>query len=82
METFLLSTDNDTESEKKLTNKTDHLKIATETYWSSEYHKCHALKETDHIFCVLYTSTVPTHTMRLITQKTLKTILQDKQICW
>lgn len=70
------------DSEKR-TNKTDnYLKTATETYWSSEYHKCHALKEIDNILCVLYKSTVPTHTMRLMTQVTLKTILQDKQLCW
>ncbi|XP_012281102.1 protein fuzzy homolog isoform X1 [Orussus abietinus] len=55
---------------------------AKETYWCSEYHKCHALKDDSHIFCVLYTSTIPTHTMRLITQKTLKTLLADKLVCW
>ena len=55
---------------------------AKETYWCSEYHKCHAVKEGDQILCLLYTSTVPTHTMRLITQRTLKALLADKQICW
>lgn len=55
---------------------------AKETYLCSEYHKCHALKEGDHILCVLYTSIVPTHTMRLITEKILKMLLIDKQVCW
>ncbi|XP_074038172.1 fuzzy planar cell polarity protein-like protein isoform X2 [Leptinotarsa decemlineata] len=53
-----------------------------ETYWCSEYHKCHALKEDDNILCVLYSSSVPTHAMRLITQKTLKQLVSDKQVCW
>ncbi|XP_015180819.1 PREDICTED: protein fuzzy homolog isoform X2 [Polistes dominula] len=55
---------------------------AKETYLCSEYHKCHALKDGDHILCVLYSSVVPTHTMRLITDKILKVLLIDKQICW
>ncbi|XP_014613417.1 PREDICTED: protein fuzzy homolog isoform X1 [Polistes canadensis] len=55
---------------------------AKETYLCSEYHKCHALKYEDHILCVLYASVVPTHTMRLITEKILKVLLIDKQICW
>lgn len=55
---------------------------AKETYLCSEYHKCHALKYEDHILCVLYASVVPTHTMRLITDKILKVLLIDKQICW
>ena len=83
VETFLLPTDFSVEIDEEATNKsTEHFKGAKETYWCSEYHKCHALKEGDHIFCILFTSAVPTHTMRLITQKTLKILLADKQICW
>lgn len=35
-----------------------------ESYWCSEYHKCHSLEMDDNILCVLYTASVPTHTMR------------------
>jgi hypothetical protein len=83
VETFLYTGDSDTGNEEQKTeNIIEQFKNAKETYWSFEYHKCHALKEFDHILCVLYPSTVPTHTMRLITRKTLKIILSDKQICW
>lgn len=70
----------DKKSRKESTTR--YFEGAKETYWCSEYHKCHALREGDQIFCVLYTSIVPTHTMRLITQKTLKTLLADKQVFW
>lgn len=55
---------------------------AKETYWCSEYHKCHAVREGDQILCCLYTASVPTHTIRLISQKTLKSLLVDRQVCW
>ncbi|XP_001654982.2 protein fuzzy homolog isoform X1 [Aedes aegypti] len=53
-----------------------------EQYWCSDYHKCHALVEGQNILCVLYTSAIPTHIMRLITQKTLNTLISDKDVCW
>lgn len=56
--------------------------VGTETYWCSEYHKCHALKVEQNIICVLYNASVPTPALKLITQKTLKTLIQDKQVCW
>ncbi|XP_012265355.2 protein fuzzy homolog [Athalia rosae] len=88
VETFLLAAsfseqgamENDHLSQPSTTRGQDKFEGAKETYWCSEYHKCHALKEGDHVFCVLYTSIVPTHTMRLITQKTMKTLLADKQV--
>jgi hypothetical protein len=55
---------------------------ALETYWCSEYHKCHALRHGATLLCVLYASAVPVHTMRLITQRTLKSLTADKQLCW
>ncbi|XP_021921650.1 protein fuzzy homolog isoform X2 [Zootermopsis nevadensis] len=55
---------------------------ALETYWCSEYHKCHALRHGATLLCVLYASAVPIHTMRLITQRTLKFLTADKQLCW
>lgn len=59
-----------------------NLCVGTETYWCSEYHKCHALKIDYNIICVLYNAAVPTQAIKLITQKTLKTLIQDKQVCW
>lgn len=84
VETFLLSdgTTDDEVSESSKPKLGHEFKGVRETYWCSEYHKCHAVKEGDHVFCVLYTSIVPTHTMRLITQKTLKMLLADKQVLW
>lgn len=79
VETFLLNAENVTKDEEISETKAISAK---ETYWCSEYHKCHALKDNEHILCVLYTSTVPTHTMRLITSKTSKILVSDKQVCW
>lgn len=56
--------------------------VCKETYWCSEYHKCHAAKVNDNILCVLYNSSVPTHAMRFITLRTIKLLTIDKQICW
>ncbi|XP_043271084.1 protein fuzzy homolog isoform X2 [Venturia canescens] len=70
------------EEEESMKNEGKSFGGGRETYWCSEYHKCHALKENDYVMCTLYTSVVPTHTMRFITQKTLKTLLADKQVCW
>ncbi|XP_046611942.1 protein fuzzy homolog isoform X1 [Neodiprion virginianus] len=90
VETFLLSgpsSNRDTEEidESVKPSESKHGQVfegAKETYWCSEFHKCHALKEGEYVFCVLYTSIVPTHTMRLISQKTLKSLLADKQVFW
>ncbi|XP_076239326.1 fuzzy planar cell polarity protein-like protein [Calliopsis andreniformis] len=65
------------------TNNQDWKFIGTkEIYLCSEYHKCHSIKHGDHILCILYSSVIPTYTMRLISQKILKTLLGDKQGCW
>lgn len=74
--TFLINLAED-ESEE-LVNTSE----AEETYWCSEYHKCHAIKVGSDILCVLYTSVVQQTTMRLISQKTLKDLILDKQVCW
>ncbi|CAH1174065.1 unnamed protein product [Phaedon cochleariae] len=60
--------------------KSEHVGI--ETYWCSEYHKCHALRVDDNVLCVLYNSSVPTHALKLITQRTIKQLISDKQVCW
>ncbi|XP_058822999.1 protein fuzzy homolog isoform X1 [Topomyia yanbarensis] len=56
--------------------------VNLEQYWCSDYHKCHALLEGPNILCVLYTSAIPTPIMRLVTQKTLNTLISDKDVCW
>lgn len=55
---------------------------AVESYWCSEYHKCHAIKQGDTLLCVLYAAAVPTHTMRLITKQSFKLLTTDKQLGW
>lgn len=67
--------------------KTDKLALdeqndGVETYWCSEYHKCHAVKVGNNILCVLYNSATPTHAMRLISKSTLSLLISDKQVCW
>lgn len=66
---------NDEEKEVKICS-------GIETFWCSEYHKCHAIKADDNVFCVLYNSSVPTHAMKMISEKTLKTFVAEKQMCW
>ncbi|XP_050082425.1 protein fuzzy [Anopheles aquasalis] len=56
--------------------------INLEQYWCSDYHKCHALIEGSNVLCILYTSAIPTHIMRIVTQKTLNTLISDKDVCW
>ncbi|XP_026315620.1 protein fuzzy homolog isoform X2 [Hyposmocoma kahamanoa] len=54
----------------------------SETYWCSEYHKCHAQRSENLLCCVLYASTVPTHTMRLITSQILQDLTTNKDVYW
>lgn len=82
VETFTLSADCDDSNGEGSNASTWRFTGAKETYLCSEYHKCHAIKHGDHVLSVLYTSAVPTHTMRLISQKILKTVFSDKQGCW
>lgn len=37
---------------------------AQESYWCSEYHKCHGLRIGDNVVCVLFAASVPSHSMR------------------
>lgn len=50
----------------------------TEQYYTSDYHKCHALIKDETILCVLYLSAIPTHTMRFITQELLNKLTAEK----
>lgn len=78
VETFIFSS----EFEDGTNNENWKFMDTKEIYLCSEYHKCHSVKYGDHILCILYASVIPTHTMRLICQKVLKTLLVDKQGCW
>lgn len=37
---------------------------AIESYWCSEYHKCHSYALDDNLICILYGAAIPTHTLR------------------
>lgn len=50
----------------------------TEQFYTSDYHKCHALIRDEVILCVLYLSAVPTHTMRFISQDLLGKLISEK----
>lgn len=50
----------------------------TEQFYTSDYHKCHALINKDSILCVMYLSAIPTHTMRFISQELLTRFLAEK----
>lgn len=85
VEPFLLGDKNkncDSDVDDDVGDDDDQKHHAKETYWCSEYHKCHALKDNNNILCVLYTFSIPNHTMRLITSTTLKNLTSDKQLLW
>lgn len=37
-----------------------------ESYWCSDYHKCHAYSLNENLICILYVAAIPTHTMRYV----------------
>lgn len=82
VEAFGLSIECEESNDEETIMGTCEFTKAKETYLCSEYHKCHAIKHSDYILCILYTSMIPTHTMRLISQKILKTMFSDKQGYW
>nr|XP_018900992.1 PREDICTED: protein fuzzy homolog isoform X1 [Bemisia tabaci] len=55
---------------------------ALETYWCSEYHKIYAMRIEDEIMCVLFSSNIPTPTMRILTRETHALLTGDKHFCW
>ncbi|KAL1509312.1 hypothetical protein ABEB36_004074 [Hypothenemus hampei] len=87
MNTLILNTqtwqDNNLHQDEK-TDKTalDKDNDGIETYWCSEYHKCHAVKVNHNILCVLYNSTTPTQAMRFFSKNILNMLICDKQVCW
>ncbi|XP_017885341.1 protein fuzzy homolog [Ceratina calcarata] len=82
VETFMSTSEYDSDCEVDPPNSSDKFVGAKETYLCSEYHKCYAVKHGDHVLCILCTSVVPTHTMKLMCQRILKALLVDKQTCW
>lgn len=56
--------------------------LNTEQYWCSDYHKCHALIESDNTLLVLYGSAVPTQSMQIMSKKLLEQLLADRSTCW
>lgn len=55
----------------------DSVKV-TEQYYTSDYHKCHALINDANVLCVLYLSAIPTHTMKFISQELMGKLLAEK----
>lgn len=50
----------------------------TEQYYTSDYHKCHALISDENVLCVLYLSAIPTYTMKFVSQDLLDKLLAEK----
>ena len=55
----------------------DNVKV-TEQYYTSDYHKCHALVRDENVLCVLYLSAIPTHAMQFVTQELLDKLTAEK----
>eukprot|EP00106_Octopus_bimaculoides_P007754 XP_014775196.1 PREDICTED: protein fuzzy homolog [Octopus bimaculoides] len=53
---------------------------ATETYITTDTHKCYAVQSLPYQFFVLYNNDIPTYAMRNVTQKTLSMLIKDKSI--
>lgn len=55
----------------------DSIKV-TEQYYTSDYHKCHALIRDETVLCVLYLSAIPTHAMQFVSQELLDKLTAEK----
>nr|XP_034826745.1 protein fuzzy homolog [Maniola hyperantus] len=85
LRTFYITTAKDLAPELKITEgeEKDSMDGAvSETYWCSEYHKCHAQRAGTLLCCALYAPTVSTHTMRLLTSQILQDLSTNKEIYW
>jgi protein fuzzy len=58
-------------------HSSDNVQI-TEQYYTSDYHKCHAIISDECILCVLYLSSIPTYTMQFVTQDLMQKLLNEK----
>lgn len=57
-ENEIQNTDNDNDNN-------DDESFPKESYWCSEYHKCHSyLDDEGNLICILYNASVPSYTMR------------------
>ncbi|XP_038214553.1 protein fuzzy homolog isoform X1 [Zerene cesonia] len=87
LRTFFITTARDLAPELKVKDGDEKDIMSTlpgmcETFWCSEYHKCHAHRSGNLIGCVLYAPTIPTHTMRLLTSQMLQEIGNCKDVYW
>lgn len=84
LRTFFITTARDLAPELKVEGDNKDILEGTvsETYWCSEYHKCHAQRSGNYLCCALYLPTVPNHTMRLLTSQILQDISTNKEIFW
>lgn len=67
--------------QKGASTSSGELKVL-ESYWSSDYYKLHARVQGDNLICVMYTASIPIHTMRLISKETLTELLGEKELCF
>ncbi|XP_055386158.1 protein fuzzy [Condylostylus longicornis] len=68
-----------------LNRKPEENKVnATESYWSLDYHKCHAYNDNfGNLIIALYASSIPIQAMRLTTKKTLENLIShNESTCW
>lgn len=49
-----------------------------EQYYTSDYHKCHAIIADECTLCVLYMSSIPTYTMKFVTQDLMQKLMHEK----
>ncbi|CAG9119233.1 unnamed protein product [Plutella xylostella] len=87
LRTFYIKSVRDVAPELRITDSDNNesnndLEGMCETYWQSEYHKCHAQRSGNLLCCALYAPSVPTHTMRLITSQLLSSISSNKEVYW
>lgn len=82
LRTFYVTTAKELITEFKINDDKECFGEINETYWCSEYHKCHAQRSGNLLCCALYAPAVPNHTMRLLTSQILQDLSTNKDIHW
>ncbi|KAJ0175726.1 hypothetical protein K1T71_008885 [Dendrolimus kikuchii] len=84
LRTFYVTSARDLAPEMRIKSEEndDGLADMTEAYWCSEYHKCHAQRLGNLLCCILYTSSMQIHTIRMITNKLLQDLTTSKEVHW
>ncbi|XP_026733165.1 protein fuzzy homolog isoform X1 [Trichoplusia ni] len=82
LRTFYITTARELAPELKHKGPSNGIENMTETYWCSEYHKCHAQRLGNILCCGLYASSVQLHTIRLITNQILQDLNTNKDVYW